>query len=96
MRNACCPQYHSFQLREFGNILGTEPSDVMQMVDEHRDDPEQFLVEVIHHWLQKHPKPHWWELEFAMFEILGDFPSHHRPHFAVRSALKTLMKEYEG
>ena len=83
-------------MREFGNILEIEPSDVMQMVDEHRDDPEQCLVEVIHHWLQKHPEPDWWKLEFAMFEILEDYPSIHGRRFAVRSALKTLMKEYEG
>ena len=65
-------------------------------MDEHHDDPEQFLVEIIHHWLQKHPEPDWWELEFAMDEILEDFV-HHRPHHpAVRDAIETLMKEYEG
>ena len=84
----------------FGRHLGTEPSYVMQMMDKHHDDHQQFLVEVIHHWLQKHPEPNWLELKFAMNQILEDYPLeyplHRRPHQAVRHALETLRKEYEG
>ena len=81
---------------EFGLNLGIEPSYVRELVDEHHDDSQQFLVEVIHHWLQKHPEPDWWELEIAMDEIL-DYPLHHlQSEFAVHHALQTLMKEYKG
>lgn len=69
-------------------------------MDEHHDDPEQFLVEVIHHWLQKHPEPDWRRLEIAMDEILDEilenYPLFPRPHSAVHHALQTLRKEYEG
>ena len=81
---------------KFGAILEIEPSYVSELMDEHHDDPEQFLVEVIHHWLQKNPEPDWMELRFAMDEILRDFPVYHRPHPAVRDAIETLMIEYEG
>ena len=76
---------------EFGHSLGIEHSYVRTLVDKHPDDPEQFLVEVIHHWLQKHPEPDWSRLEIAMDCLLF-----HRPHSAVRHALQTLRKEYEG
>ena len=95
MRDSCRPQYDSFQVLRFGDHLGLEHSYVMKLVDKHPDDPEQFLVEVIHHWLQKHPEPDWSRLEIAMDRIL-EYPSFHRPHSAVRHALQTLRKEYEG
>ena len=75
----------------FGVILGIEHSYVKKLIDKHPDDPEQSLVEVIHHWLQKHPEPDWSRLEFAM-----DYLLLHRSHSAVRHALQTLRKEYEG
>ena len=80
----------------FGDILGIEFPYVMELVDKHHDDPEQFLVEAIHHWLQKHPEPDWDRLEFAMDEILEDYPLHYIPQSAVHDALETLRKEYEG
>ena len=80
----------------FGASLGIEHSYVMKLVDKHPDDSEQSLVEVIHHWLQKHPEPNWMRLQIAMDEILEDYPLFHRPHSAVRHALQTLRKEYEG
>ena len=92
MRDSCRPQYESLQILEFGDDLGLEHSYVRKLMDKHRDDPEQFLVEVIHHWLQKHPEPDWSELEFAMDQILR----YHRLHSAVGHALQTLRKEYEG
>ena len=75
----------------FGHHLGLEHSYVKELMDKHPDDPEQFLVEVIHHWLQKHPEPNWSRLESAMNQILF-----RRPQFAVHHALQTLRKEYEG
>ena len=91
MRDSCYPQYDSLEMHVFGASLGIEHSYVKELMDKHRDDPEQFLVEVIHHWLQKHPEPHWSRLEFAM-----DYLLYHRPHSAVCHALQTLKKEYEG
>ena len=78
---------------QFGYILGIEPSYLRQMEKKHHDDPEQFLVEVIHHWLQKHPEPEWFKLEFAMDKLHSRYPA---PHTEVYRALQTLRKEYEG
>ena len=94
MRDSCRPQYDSFEMHEFGVILGIEHSYVRMLMDKHPDDPEQFLVEVIHHWLQKHPEPNWMRLEIAMDEILR-YP-YRRPPSPVSHALQTLRKEYEG
>ena len=99
MRDSCRPQYDSFQMHEFGDILGIEHSYVRTLVDKHpddSDDPEQSLVEIIHHWLQKHPKPNWSRLEIAMNQILEYRSLFHRPHSAGHHALQTLRKEYEG
>ena len=97
MRDSCRLHFdHSFQLLEFGHFLEIEPSYLRKLVDKYCDDPEQFLVEVIHHWLQKHPEPNWMRLKLAMDEILEGFPSHHRRRFAVHHALQTLREEYEG
>ena len=80
-------------MHKFGDRLGIEHLYMMQMVYKHDDDSEQFLVEVIHHWLQKHPKPDWRELEFAMYHELRGHPLDYPP---VIYALETLRKEYEG
>ena len=95
MRDACRPQFHPGEMLRFGYILGIEPSYLSQMEKKHHDDPEQFLVEVIHHWLQKHPEPDWFELECAMDEMLEWYPRY-PPHTEVHLALQTLRKEYEG
>ena len=79
---------------EFSAILGIEYFYVMKLMDEHPDNPEQSLVEVIHHWLQKHPQPDWMKLESAMDQIVK-YPFHHSQH-TVHRALQTLRKEYEG
>ena len=79
---------------EFELYLGIEHSYVMELMDKYPDDPEQFLVKIIHHWLQKHPEPDWSELEIAMDRILRY--RYRRPHSAVSHALQTLRKEYEG
>ena len=94
MRDACRPQFYLGEMFRFGYILGIKPSYLRQM--KHRDDPEQFLVEVIHHWLQKHPEPNWFKLEHAMDKIVELHPRYSAPHTEVHSALQTLRKEYEG
>ena len=96
MRDACRPQFHHGEMLLFGHILEIEPSYLRQMEKKHHDDPEQFLVEVIHHWLQKHPEPDWFKLEMAMDKILKRYLRYPAPHIAVHRALQTLRKEYEG
>ena len=95
MRDVYYPQFHHYEMFRFGYFLGIKPSYLSQMEKKHHDDPEQFLVEVIHHWLQKHPEPDWLELESAMDRILKRY-SRYPPRDAVHRALQTLRKEYEG